>query len=166
MGFLTPAQGSIVPKRHYFNQLIIPTLWIICFNVYIWIINNLKGKKKHGNRWLLMFKQNKISFHSLNILILGFFFYLGTSVNAIGQEGRGIIEPESSPFIYGDLEKRPLTDPVGEENKKRESDAAVHEENKPAPAKSPEDTKVKKEGMSTLSFNLLLYVVDKFREDK
>lgn len=113
-----------------------------------------------------MFKQNKISFHVLNILILGFLFYLGTSVSAMGQEERTIIESESSPFIYGDVEKSPHTDLVDVENKKHEGDAAVHDEHRPAPVKKPEDTKVKKEGMSTLSFNLLLYVVDKFREDK
>ena len=113
-----------------------------------------------------MLKQNNISIHRLKILLLGFFFYLGASAHAIAQEGREILESETGLGIYDDFEKRQHTDLGVVENKKPEGNASVHEENKPASINKPGDTEVKKEGMSTLSFNLLLYVVDKFREDK
>src|SRR5690554_2337631 len=113
-----------------------------------------------------MLKQNKILNHGLKILLLGFFFYLGTSASALAQDGREAIESESNSHIYGDLEKGHDTDLAIIENKKQDNHSSILEESKPASVKKPGDTEVKKEGMSTLSFNLLLYVVDKFREDK
>ena len=113
-----------------------------------------------------MFKQNKISIHDLWILLFGFFFYLGSSADVLAQEGRSVIETETSQGIYDDFEKSQHADVAIIENKEEEGNFSAHEESKSSTPKKPGETAIKNEGMSTLSFNLLLYVVDKFREDK
>ncbi len=112
-----------------------------------------------------MISGNKILFLYVRIFVLGFLFCFALIPDVMGQEERSRAATDSPSDYSGvsDLEESDLT---GFENINEEKTVNI------APAKKAEQPKqagvekgLKKDGMSTLSFNLFLYVVDKFKED-
>lgn len=116
---------------------------------------------------LLSLLTNKISLSCKKVLVLGFLFCSVVTFNAVGQEERRMHHSDS-PAEYDELNDR-----SGVDIPHTGAEAAEVKETKVAPKKDNKDNlhklrgekEVKKEGLSTLSFNLFLYVVDRFKED-
>ena len=116
---------------------------------------------------LLSLTTNKISFQFEKFLILGFLFCSVFAFNALGQEER-TAHHEDAPAEYeiNDHGVRDLTLSEKESGEIRETKiSSPKKENKEHLYKHRGEREVKKEGLSTLSFNLFLYVVDRFKED-
>lgn len=110
-----------------------------------------------------MLRQNKILFPCNKFVIIGLLFCSVVSFDIMGQEEREKIVSESNQE-FGDL--RGLESSDREENSteiNRPSTSIT--EKKEQLYESEGEKEVNKEGISTLSFNLFLYVVDKFKED-
>lgn len=115
-----------------------------------------------------MQSQNKISFPCRKVLVIGFLFCSIISFNALGQEERGTAIVDN-PAEYDHIT---VVDGSGHSDLENKSPERVttrklsqESENNEQAYKQGGEKDVKKEGMSTLSFNLFLYVVDKFKED-
>src|SRR5690554_5609786 len=116
---------------------------------------------------LLLLQQNKILISYRKIGILGFLFCIVVSFSAFGQEERKTSYPDS-PTVYEGTSDGERTYPVAVEKNNGETQKKVplqKKENKEPIYKQRGEKDVKNEGMSTLSFNLFLYVVDRFKED-
>jgi len=116
---------------------------------------------------LLLLRRNKILFSSRKAGILGFLFCVAVSFNALGQEER-IRAISDSPTIYERTDDRADSYPSSVEKNNGETEQKVplqKKENKEHIYKQKGEKDVKNEGLSTLSFNLFLYVVDRFKED-
>ena len=116
-----------------------------------------------------MQSQNKISFPCKKVLVIGFLFCSIVNFDVLGQEERGkaILD---TPAGYDHITGVDGSDHADLENKSLERVttkklSTQEPENNEQVYKQGEEKEVKKEGMSTLSFNLFLYVVDKFKED-
>src|SRR5690606_21133912 len=116
-----------------------------------------------------MQSQNKISFPCKKFLVIGFLFCSIVTFDVLGQEAGGKAISDT-PAGYDHITGVDGADYADLENKSVERMAA-----KKSSPQEPEKNEqlykqggekdIKKEGMSTLSFNLFLYVVDKFKED-
>jgi hypothetical protein len=117
---------------------------------------------------LLSLKTNKISFRFRKFLILGFLFCSVIAFNALGQEERTAHHGDA-PAEYeeiNDHEVRDFSLNGKEHAETKETKISIpKKENKEQLYKHRGEKEVKKEGLSTLSFNLFLYVVDRFKED-
>jgi len=115
-------------------------------------------------QWLVT---NKISFRFKKSWVLGFLFCSLVTFSATAQGERIKSHEDTS------AEFESIPDHVGQDfsnNEKRSSEitgskALIKKENKEQVNKHRGEKEVRKEGMSTLSFNLFLYVVDRFKED-
>jgi|SRR5690606_18150133 len=111
---------------------------------------------------------NKISFRFDRIFVLGLLFCSVIAFNAIGQEERAVHHADS-PADFDEINGLSGTDftPIGKEGAegKENSVASPKKENKDHLYKQRGEKEGRKEGMSTLSFNLFLYVIDRFKED-
>lgn len=105
----------------------------------------------------LSFLPNIISFQLRKTLIISFLFCSALAVNAFGQEERVGIH---SDFPVADEEIIELEGPV-----KEKEVPEISRENSSHQYKAREEKESKNGGMSTLSFNLFLYVVDRFKEN-
>jgi hypothetical protein len=107
---------------------------------------------------LLSLKTNKISFRFRKFLILGFLFCSVISAH----HGDAPAEYEE----INDHEVRDFSLNGKEHAETKETKISIpKKENKEQLYKHRGEKEVKKEGLSTLSFNLFLYVVDRFKED-
>ena len=111
---------------------------------------------------------NKISFRFDKFLILGFLFCSVIAFNAVGQEERTVHHGDASAD-FDEINGLSGTDftPMGKEvtEMKENIVASPKKENKDHLHKQRGEKEARKEGMSTLSFNLFLYVIDRFKED-
>ena len=111
---------------------------------------------------------NKISSRFGKFLILGFLFCCVISFNALAQEER-TVHHRDSPADYEEINDQGVRDfsQIRKENGeiKETKISQPKNENRDHLSKQRGEKDVKKEGMSTLSFNLFLYVVDRFKED-
>ena len=117
---------------------------------------------------LLRLMTNKISFRFDKFFVLGFLFCSVISFNAVGQEERTVHHRDSSADYeeVSDLAGTEFTD-SGKEGRETKANTSLSpkKETKDHLHKQRGEKDGRKEGMSTLSFNLFLYVVDRFRED-
>jgi hypothetical protein len=117
---------------------------------------------------LLALTTNNVSFRFDKFLILGFLFCSVISFNALGQEER-VVHHGDSPADYEEINDHRGSDfaNIGKEGTevKENKTPLPKKENKDHLSKQRGEKDAKKEGMSTLSFNLFLYVVDRFKED-
>ena len=116
---------------------------------------------------LLSLTTNKILLRFKKSLILGFLFCSVFIFNAFGQEER-TAHHEDAPAEYeiNDRGARDFTLSGKESGEIRETKiSSPKKDNKEHLYKHRGEKEVKKEGLSTLSFNLFLYVVDRFKED-
>lgn len=115
-----------------------------------------------------MQSQNKISFPCRKVLVIGFLFCSIISFNVLGQEERGkaiLDNPAGYDHITG-VDGSGHTDLENKSPERATTNKLSQEpENNEQAYKQGGEKDVRKEGMSTLSFNLFLYVVDKFKED-
>ena len=110
---------------------------------------------------------NKISFRFRKPLILGFLFCSLVTFSAAGQ-GERTKSHEDIPAEFeshSDHAGQDFSDNQTSGSEAKGSKAIIKKENKEQLYKHHGEKEVKKEGMSTLSFNLFLYVVDRFKED-
>lgn len=111
---------------------------------------------------------NKISFRFEKFFVLGFLFCSVIAFNAVGQEERTVHHRDASADFeeINSLSGEDFT-PIGKEGTetKENSVASPKKENKDNLHKQRGEKEARKEGMSTLSFNLFLYVIDRFKED-
>src|SRR5690606_2179175 len=116
-----------------------------------------------------MQSQNKISFPYNKFFVIGLLFCSIVSFDVLGQEERGKAISDT-PAEYDHITVVDGADHAALENKSVERMAAKKSftqepERNEQLYKQGGEKDSKKEGMSTLSFNLFLYVVDKFKED-
>lgn len=121
-----------------------------------------KGFKKEG---FFMADQNKISFPLNKILLIAFLFCLVASYEVMGQE---VTEKEISELNH-DFEgvENPGHSGLEEKTDIKVKMLPVHSGEKRVEQsnKLEGENEVKKKDLSTLSFNLFLYVADKFKEE-
>ena len=117
---------------------------------------------------LLRLMTNKISFRFDKFFVLGFLFCSVISFNAVGQEERAVHHGDS-PADFEEINDLSATDftHIGNEgvDAKENKITSPKKDNKDHLHKQRGEKEARKEGMSTLSFNLFLYVVDRFKED-
>lgn len=111
-----------------------------------------------------MLQQNKISFPFKKSLFIGFLFCSVVSFDIVGQEERENVVSESSQG-YDDLSGPESSDMQENTTEIKMTERSLTEKKEEQLYEYEGEKEVKKEGMSTLSFNLFLYVVDKFKED-
>jgi len=111
---------------------------------------------------------NKISFRFDKFFILGFLFCSVFAFNALGQEERTVHHGDASAD-FDEINGLSGTDftPMGKEGTETKENIVTSpkKENKDNLHKQRGEKEARKEGMSTLSFNLFLYVIDRFKED-
>ena len=110
---------------------------------------------------------NKILFQFKKPLVLGFLFCSFVTFSAAGQ-GERIKSHEDNPAEFETITDHVGQDFLNSEKNNAETTAGkvtIKKENKEQLNKHRVGKNAKKEGMSTLSFNLFLYVVDRFKED-
>ena len=111
---------------------------------------------------------NKILFLHVRTLVLGFLFCFAATLNAMGQEERARVASDS-PSEYSGVNDLEGSDLAGLENKHEEKIVNIAQpkivDKREQLNKGGGEKVLKKDGMSTLSFNLFLYVVDRFKED-
>lgn len=125
-----------------------------------------------------MASTDRISSRGLKTLIfcMGFCIFLGFSSYAQGERDRNSPDLPKNSDSIGQFENTDLSSfenrsentyrqstPTKEVHSNSSSPQVVKKENPLFKQGGEKD--VKKEGMSTLSFNLFLYIVDKFKED-
>ncbi|EKB49515.1 hypothetical protein B879_01912 [Cecembia lonarensis LW9] len=124
-----------------------------------------------------MIFKDKNSIKGLNIFLLGisFSFFFSFAALAQGEKEKGMQDFPRNPDDLGQLESSEFSQLDWRQENQRLN--AI----KPLEGKNPNNQNLlrkenpiyrqggekdgRKEGMSTLSFNLFLYIVDKFRED-
>lgn len=123
-----------------------------------------------------MTEQNKIFFFASKRLFLAFIFCVIYSSNSFSQGEREKNLPDV-PRVSDNTTQFDNAESIGKENRqdnlyspsqsKSEKSALPHPDAKKDSQlyKLGGEKDIKKEGMSTLSFNLFLYIVDKFKED-
>ena len=111
---------------------------------------------------------NKISFRFDKFFILGFLFCAVFALNAFGQEERTVYHGDV-PADFDEINGLSGTDftSMGKESSESKENVVTFpkKENKDNLHKQRGEKEARKEGMSTLSFNLFLYVIDRFKED-
>jgi hypothetical protein len=121
-----------------------------------------------------MTKPNKISLNCKKSSFLAIIFWVVASINAFGQveQDRNIPELPKNIDNSGNFENPESVVADQKSDNFYRSTAVKNRNQNPSPQRKENpilkqggEKDTKKEGMSTLSFNLFLYVVDKFKED-
>lgn len=109
---------------------------------------------------------NKVLFRFDKIFILGFLFCSLLAFDALGQEERAVHQGDS-PEHFEEINDRSSTDyhHVGQEGTDNKTVVPKKDIQRDHLQKQRGEKEGRKEGMSTLSFNLFLYVVDRFKEN-
>lgn len=121
-----------------------------------------------------MVAQNKNSKTSLKLLILGLLFCAFSNTASYGQsEAGGVIAGEQAKEVpYHPQAAEKQLDRSGDKSGKRsfsgysrKEKASERTDDKDTSAKGTQNGETSSEEASTLSFNIFLYVLDRFKED-
>lgn len=115
----------------------------------------------------LLSKQNIISLQNRKSFLLGLLFCSIVTFTALGQEERGSLRLDTSDGLEKttDLKKPNILQVEKNIHEVKEDNSSSPKKEKEQLYKHRGEKEIKSESKSTLSFNLFLYVVDRFKEE-